>query len=291
VAGRVYGAKVASAAAFLFAASLTLGEISELRPAVDRPGPLGELGLRASIDETDQLAFQILPLPLLPPEPSATAEPAERMLAAVPDDVEPYFDLYLYVSKAPKGSLAQHMYVFERNGEGLLEHRFTWPVSTGRERSERDPSGNGVFTTTPTGLYKLDPGRFFRKWRSRRWNANMPWTIFLEYSFASGRQTGIAVHSATGGKIERLGRRDSGGCIRLAPENAQFLYETIQRRYAGLVPVFARDPDGGHTSKAGLMLRDRDGNPVLRSGYRVLLLIEDFPGSEQTGPVLVAFND
>jgi hypothetical protein len=50
------------------------------------------------------------------------------------------FDLFIYVSKAGSCPWAQQMYVFEKQG-GALELLHNWPVSTGRERTERTPSG------------------------------------------------------------------------------------------------------------------------------------------------------
>jgi len=203
------------------------------------------------------------------------ADPATRMLANLPDEVEPYFDLYLYVSKAEAGPIAQHMFVYSRAADGSMALLYDWPVSTGREKREKTPSGRKTFTHTPEGSYKLDQNRFHKLWRSRAWNADMPWTMFFDLT-ENGGLSGLAVHAAGKGKISQLGRRASGGCIRLAPDNAQLLFKLIQKDHAGLVPVFAMQ--GNSTNIMGEPARNADGSIQLTYGYKVLLHIEDYAG-------------
>ncbi len=206
---------------------------------------------------------------------SDESDPAVRMLKQTPDDVEGYFGLYLYISKASAGPLAQHMFVYERGVDGSMSLRHDWPVSTGREKQERTPSGRKTFTSTPIGIFKLDPNRFHKNWRSRAWNADMPWTMFLD-AVENGGMSGIAIHAAGRGKISQLGRRASGGCIRLAPENAELLFNTIRKSFAGLVPVFTMNGDS--TNLGGEPARLADGSVELTYGYRVMLFIEDYAG-------------
>jgi len=202
---------------------------------------------------------------------------AARLRDFVPRELFRYFDVYLYVSKAADGSWAQHMFIFHKNRDGDLEFEQSIPVSTGRERQEK------YFTTTPTGLFELDPNRFDRIHFSRRWHhAPMPWAMFLNYTI-HGHLAGVALHSAIGHEAD-LGRRASGGCIRLPPEMARELFQRFQREEYGMVPIFAFDEDRNSTSITGRMLKDADGTPVLAPGYRVLLLVQNYPG----GPALVA---
>jgi lipoprotein-anchoring transpeptidase ErfK/SrfK len=216
--------------------------------------------------------------PAPPPAPVAEeSDPALRMLAHTPDEVEGYFDLYLYVSKAEAGPIAQHMLVYQRDAAGQLALIYDWPVSTGREKRERTPSGRKTYTHTPEGIFKLDSNRFHKLWKSRTWNADMPWTMFLD-TIENGGMSGLAIHAAGKGKISQLGRRASGGCIRLHPDNAKFLFQMIQNNYAGLVPVFAMD--GNSTNLGGVPARTADGAIMLTYGYRVVLQIEDYPGVE-----------
>jgi hypothetical protein len=221
----------------------------------------------------------VIPVPVKPPVvaqiPVSTDDVADHVRGIVPRELAGYFDLYLYVSKAAHGSWAQHMFVFDRTGDGDLKFEQSFPVSTGREMQEK------YFTSTPAGLFELDPDRFDRRHYSHRWhNAPMPWAMFLNYTI-HGNPTGVALHSAIGHEAE-LGHRASGGCVRMPPEKAEEFFERIQRTEAGDVPVFAMD--GSTTDKQGQIALNADGSPMLARGYRVLLIIEDYPGA----PVLVA---
>lgn len=202
---------------------------------------------------------------------------AERVRESVPAELYPYFDTYLYVSKAASGAWAQHMFVYHRNDAGRLVFEETFPVSTGRERHEK------YFTSTPAGLFELDPNRFDRNHRSHRWNgAPMPWAMFLNYTIHN-HLTGVAMHSGVG-HVALLGRRASGGCVRMPPEKAEYYFKRFQATERGMVPVFAFDDGRGTTRTDGAVVHDMSGKPVLTEGYRVLLIIQDTPG----GPAMVA---
>jgi lipoprotein-anchoring transpeptidase ErfK/SrfK len=216
-----------------------------------------------------------------PTDPSITKDQgnavAQRVRDIVPAELIPYFDVYLYVSKSAQGAWAQHLYVFDKSAGGDFVFEQAFPVSTGRELHEK------YFTSTPTGVFELDPDRFDRVHFSHRWGgAAMPWAMFLDYTI-HGNPTGIALHSAAGHAFE-LGHRASGGCVRLPPEKAEELFRRFQAYEHGLVPVFAFDDERGTTLTNGSILRDPDGSIAMRDGYKVLLIIEDYPG----GPAYVA---
>lgn len=164
---------------------------------------------------------------------------------------------------------AQHMYIFERLPNGNFHLRRRWPASTGREQQEK------YFTTTPTGVYKLDPDRFFRRHISKVWDGvPMPYAMFLDYAYNNGhRLSGIAIHGTN--SHGHLGSRASGGCIRLAMEHARKLFYVIQDYYTGAVPKFAWDDIEGHTSRTGELRFDEEGNVVMEHGYRVLLIVDN----------------
>lgn len=217
------------------------------------------------------------PQPAAPPPATLATDAASRLQAKVPTELYPYFDVFLYVSKAAEGSLAQHMFVFHKDAANNLVFEQSFPVSTGRERHEK------YFTDTPYGLFELDPDRFERMHYSRAWGgARMPYAMFLNATI-HGRQTGVALHSA-GGHAYLLGQRASGGCVRLPPEKAAELFQRFQSEERGLVPVFAYDASLHRTDPDGAVVHGADGKPLLTDGYRVLLYIEDYPG----GPALVA---
>ena len=213
--------------------------------------------------------------PATPGEQSGAV--AARIRETVPSALFAYFDVYLYVSKASAGAWAQHMFIFHKDDAGDLVFEQSVPVSTGRERNEK------YFTSTPTGLFELDSNRFDRVHFSHVWHgAPMPWAMFLNYTI-HGHQAGIALHSWAGHEVA-LGQRASGGCVRLPPEEAQYLFERFQREEGGYVPVFTLDPVSNTTNVDGDMLLDAGGTPELAPGYRVLVIIQDYPG----GPALVA---
>ncbi|MBV9061751.1 MAG: L,D-transpeptidase [Alphaproteobacteria bacterium] len=196
---------------------------------------------------------------------------AQRLRSAIPVELFRYFDLYLYVSKAARGRLAQHMFIFHEDEHGRLVYERSIPVSTGREQQER------YFTDTPSGLFQLDPARLERVHYSREWDgAPMPWAMFLKYTI-DGRATGVALHAAPGHE-SHLGHRASGGCIRLPVKEAQLLFRRIRRDEEGLVPAFAAEEGGRRTNVAGVLLRDEAGRPSFIPGLRVLVLIESSAG-------------
>jgi lipoprotein-anchoring transpeptidase ErfK/SrfK len=221
------------------------------------------------------------PAPVPPPAPQVDDSAlqadavAQRVKDSVPSELFGYFHTYLYVSKAAHGVWAQHMFVFHRADSGRLIFDDSFPVSTGRERSEK------YFTTTPAGLFELDPNRFDAHHRSHRWGgAPMPWAMFLNYTI-HGHLAGIALHSGIG-HVALLGQRASGGCVRMPPEKAEYYFKKFRAEEYGQVPVFAFD--GDTTDKEGRLVRSATGGPLMTEGYKVLLIVQDYPG----GPALVA---
>lgn len=210
-----------------------------------------------------------------------------RLMQNVPDDIEGYYDLFMYVSKANRQPMGQRMFVFERDSNGQVVPYAEWRVSTGREQWE-ERNGKRSFTATPEGVFRLDPDRFHVEYYSRTYdNAPMPHAMFFDMR-TRGYPTGLAIHAAaSASKIARLGRRDSGGCVRLSPKNAKELFYKIKNTTSGMVPVFAEN--GGSTDRWGKAARDRNGNIRLTEGYKALLMIEDFDGRDVIGPV-VAFT-
>lgn len=199
-----------------------------------------------------------------------------RLDALVPVYLRSHFDLYLFVSKARLGGAAQHMFIFKRDAAQGFAFSQMWLVSTGRERSEQ------YFTTTPAGLFKLDPQRFFTLTHSQRWRgAAMPHAMFFDYRYRT-RASGLAIHAASRSAVPDLGSRASGGCVRLHPDNARTLFETIKTKYAGKVPEFVFDEANGTTNRQGKLVRNEKGQIFLADGYRVLLVVDDFAGSQVT---------
>ena len=217
------------------------------------------------------------PVPQIDPATLQVDAVAQRVKDSVPSELFSYFHTYLYVSKAADGSWAQHMFVFHRADNGRLVFEETFPVSTGREQREK------YFTSTPAGLFELDPNRFDANHRSRRWhNAPMPWAMFLNYTI-HGHLAGIALHSGIG-HVALLGQRASGGCVRMPPEKAEYYFKKFKAEEYGQVPVFSFDALSNTTDTDGHLARDMEGKPLMTGGYKVLLIIQNEPGA----PAMVA---
>ena len=214
----------------------------------------------------------------------------KRLFATVPDEIEPYFDLFMYVSKSTRGPLAQHMFVFQRDTDGQIIPYAEWKVSTGREKLELHNERN-LRTHTPEGIFQLDPDRMHEKYWSRSWNnAPMHYAMFYDL-MNNGAQSGLAIHAAVGkSKIARLGRRDSAGCIRLSPKHAKELFFKVRTTTKGQVPVLATN-EKGSTDRWGRAKQGENGALVLQAGYRAVLFVENYDGREEiSGPVVAYTN-
>jgi len=191
------------------------------------------------------------------------------------------FDLFIYVSKAASGPLAQQMYVFTRDenasGDAPLNLLHHWPVSTGRETTERAPSGRLVSTATPAGYFQFDARRMFEDYHSNQWNGPMPHAMFFNW-MEHGRLTGIAIHGTVARQVPYLGGRASAGCVRLSPDAATTLFNLVRSEYRGVVPRFAYDRATESLARDGSLERDEDGLVESTDGYRVLVVIDAFGG-------------
>jgi lipoprotein-anchoring transpeptidase ErfK/SrfK len=240
-------------------------------------------------------------VPVVAPQPESSAgldaEEApltnlaqRRLFASVPDEIESYFDLFMYISKSNRGPLAQRMFVFQRDADGRIIPYSEWRVSTGREKLELHHERK-VRTNTPEGIFELDPDRMHKRYWSKSWdNAPMHYAMFYDL-MNNGRQSGLAIHAAVGkSKIRRLGKRDSAGCIRLDPKHAKELFYKIQNTTRGQVPVLAMN-ERQSTDRWGRVLRDEAGAVLLQDGYRAVVFVENYDGREEiVGPVVAYTN-
>jgi hypothetical protein len=222
-------------------------------------------------------SFRIPDPPSEAPVTNRGAAVAQRLKASLTPEMVQNFDLFLYVSTAARGALAQRLYVFEKQPSGEMKLAYDWAASTGRERSEISPAGRRAVTATPRGYYELDPARMYRRYHSVSWDQDMPSAMFFNWE-REGLQTGLAIHAATGDDIARLGRRASAGCVHLSPQNAAMLYDLIRSHYRGPVPRFAYDTETQTMSNRGAFMHDRAGNLKMADGYRVLVTIENYGG-------------
>lgn len=184
------------------------------------------------------------------------------------------FGLFIYVSKADTGPLAQRMFVFQKAGDDLLQ-LYSWPVSTGRETVEADAQGDQLATSTPAGYYELDPKRMYEKYHSTQWNEPMPYAMFFQW-VDHGVPTGLAIHGTDG--VGMLGMRASAGCVRLSPENAKTLFSLVHGNFKGMAPKFGYDKYTNSIMNNGLLMHDRSGALAMAPGYSVLVYIDENGG-------------
>jgi lipoprotein-anchoring transpeptidase ErfK/SrfK len=254
---------------------------------------------------TTQIANDGVPAisPKVPSQPATTVDDAvrpdeglplfsvaeRRLFGTVPDDIEGYFDLFMYVSKSNRGPFAQHMFVFQRDADGKIIPYAEWPVSTGREKIELHHERK-IRTTTPEGIFALDPGRLHARYFSKSWDgAPMHYAMFYDL-MNNGRQSGLAIHGVYGSKVKNLGRRDSAGCIRLLPANAKELFYKVRNTTKGQVPILAVNARGS-TDRWGSVQRNDEGAMMLQDGYRAILFVENYDGRDEVaGPVIAYTN-
>lgn len=129
--------------------------------------------------------------------------------------------LVIAVNKANSGPDAQTLTMYENGVESLRVK-----VSTGREKEEIAVSGRKYFSTTPKGYFR--PQKIYRDYLSYTWNAPMPNAVFII--------GGIALHATTKSHFAELGKRASGGCIRLTPEVSLTIRQKIMETGRGNRP-------------------------------------------------------
>jgi hypothetical protein len=205
---------------------------------------------------------------------------AGRLRNSLSPELIANFSLFLYVDKAETGPLAQRMYVFEKTDGGDLALLYDWPVSTGRERLERDAHGHVQYSGTPLGFFELDPKRFYIDHDSSQWNEAMPYAMFFSWK-PNGHKTGLAIHGTPDENSDALGTPASAGCVRLSLDNAHTLFDLVRAQFRAPTPRLAYlEADPGLSSE-GLLQHQSDGSLSLADGYSVLVLIDDYSGEQR----------
>lgn len=127
---------------------------------------------------------------------------------------EKSMDLFLYVDKA---ATAQFIKVYEKGN--LVS---TYVVSTGREVAEsnyKNPNFETYCSSTPTGVFR--PLGMHDLYLSEQWGGSKMYnTTFI--------QNGYAFHGVDQHYYKDLGRRASGGCIRMTQEDSKVVYDKIK---------------------------------------------------------------
>ncbi len=250
-------------------------KVPPLKPAINEHTKRIVQSAEAPADDEETLP------PAIDPHPPSAAEYArveQRLRSSISKELFDNFKLFLYVSKAESGPWAQRMYAFDKAENGKLSLLYSWPVSTGREQHEVNSRGVKMYTNTPPGYYQLDGGRMHKHYLSMQWQHPMPYTMFFKWE-KDGMPTGLAIHAASGDTdVARLGNRASAGCVRLAPRNAQILFNLVRGNYRGVTPLFAYDEKTATIHNDGLLMHDAEGKPIFAKGYQVLVFIENYGG-------------
>jgi hypothetical protein len=145
------------------------------------------------------------------------------------------FHYVIVVNKANSGNDAQSIKVYEY-GNLII----TGKVSTGRDDFEAAGVHNSKrdsWSVTPTGYYTpsfLDKdhksGAYAGKWSWLVGGVKMPFAVFFNGD--------IALHQAPKGTESALGKKASGGCIRLPGEIASEIFARIQETQGSRIPKF-----------------------------------------------------
>ncbi len=123
--------------------------------------------------------------------------------------------LVIVIDRAERGfsQTAQTIELF-LDGQSIASFK----TSTGKEKRVTTPKGETYFATTPVGEYRI----YYRNrhHKSNKWSG-------AEMNFAQFFNGGIAIHATTESHFNELGRRDSGGCARLLPRDAEMLWDLV----------------------------------------------------------------
>lgn len=166
-------------------------------------------------------------------------------------DITREWPIVVWINKSDRGPTSQKMRVYYR-GRLAMEAL----VSTGRERQEKAKNGKEYFSATPVGWF--NPTRLVENHFSDTWQVDMPHAIFFN--------GGIATHATFPVLYPELGKRASGGCIRLRAEAAEWLFNLVKNEPRTTVPVFSRH---------GGLAKNVWGNIRKRHGSATLVIVED----------------
>jgi hypothetical protein len=129
--------------------------------------------------------------------------------------------MLIKINKSPSNK--QRM-VIEGTREDRTRLYETFLTSTAKEATVYPPNGGSYFASTPSGIFTIDEMKLVHS--SGRWDVDMPYAMFFNKRGSSNR--GVAIHATSRSHYNELGRRASGGCVRLHPVNAKRLYNAVK---------------------------------------------------------------
>ncbi len=256
-------AKIALLFTLLFSFSLQAQEL-HLDDLISSDEILNEVQSENSLDSIAELITPMgfwdflkprpFPGEYTPPQPEFFSPLPHESMAQHGIDWIKEFDVVLVINKARTGPTAQRLIAYYKG-----QRHGVFVVSTGRETPENAKSGKSYFSSTPTGWYS--PTRLVENHFSTLWQAKMDYAVFFN--------GGIATHAALPPYFKQLGSRASGGCVRLLPDQARWIFNQISASGQGLVPQFSR---------TGAPLLDKNGNLKQAIGWKTLIIVTNREG-------------
>lgn len=175
------------------------------------------------------------------------------------------FRYVVVVNKAETGKEAQTIKVYEY-GQLIRQEK----VSTGRDKFEKkgeNHAKNDSWTVTPTGYYT--PTFLSKDHRSSAYGGAFSWLVGgTKMPFAIFFNGGIALHEAPKGTEGKLGKKASGGCVRLPSSLASDLFSRIQETQGAKNPRFNVD---------GTPVLDANGEQIYstKSAFSALIIVQN----------------
>lgn len=175
------------------------------------------------------------------------------------------FRYVVVVNKANTGKEAQTVKIYEY-GVKIRQEK----VSTGRDGFERkgeNHAKNDSWTVTPTGYYT--PTWLSKDHRSSAYGGRFSWLVGgTKMPFAIFFNGGIALHEAPKGTEGMLGKKASGGCVRLPSSIAEDLFMRVQETSGVKNPRFTVE---------GKAMLDANGQQMYatKPGYGTLIIVQN----------------
>lgn len=174
------------------------------------------------------------------------------------------FRYVVVVNKATTGKDAQTIQVYEY-GQLIRKEK----VSTGRDGFEKAGTNHAKkdsWTVTPTGYYT--PDFLSKDHKSSAYGGKFSWLVGgTKMPFAIFFNGGIALHEAPKGTEGMLGKKASGGCVRLPSSLAGDLFARIQETQGSKNPRFNVD---------GSAKVDADGQQLYtKSSFSALIVVQN----------------
>lgn len=174
------------------------------------------------------------------------------------------FRYVVVVNKATTGKDAQTIRVYEY-GQLIRKEK----VSTGRdafEKAGQNHAKKDSWTVTPTGYYT--PDFLSKDHKSSAYGGKFSWLVGgTKMPYAIFFNGGIALHEAPKGTEGMLGKKASGGCVRLPSSLAGDLFARIQETRGSKNPRFNVD---------GTPKLDADGHQLYtKASFSALIVVQN----------------